>query len=82
MALISYPDLRGSVMGGITAGSLGRLSAAGTGEGAAESRELTLWPSEPESLANFTWGRTECTRLPFNSLFYLFFSIQAIAYSV
>lgn len=75
MALMSYPDLRGSDMGGVTIGSPERLSAAGTGEGAAESRELTLWPSEPESLANFTWGGTECTHLPFNTFFYLFFSI-------
>lgn len=66
MALTSYPDLRGSGVGGVTTGSPGRLSAVGMGEGAAESLELTLWPSEPKSLANFTWGETECTGLPFH----------------
>lgn len=48
------PGLRGSGRGGVTTGSAERLSAEGMGEGAAESRELTLWPSEPESLANLT----------------------------
>lgn len=48
------PGLRGSGRGGVTTGSAERLSAAGMGEGAAESRELTLWPSEPDSLANLT----------------------------
>lgn len=48
-----YPGLRGNGRG-VTTGSAERLSEAGMGEGAAESRELTLWPSEPESLANFT----------------------------
>jgi hypothetical protein len=51
---VSDPDLKGTDVGGDTTGSAGRLSAPGMGEGAAESRELTLCPSEPESLANFT----------------------------
>lgn len=65
-------------MGGVTTGSPERLSAAGMGEGAAESLELTLWPSEPKSLANFTWDETECTGLPFHTVFYLFFCIWPI----
>lgn len=48
------PDLKGIDVGGDTTGSAERLSAPGMGDGAAESRELTLCPSEPESLANFT----------------------------
>jgi hypothetical protein len=48
------PDLKGTDVGGNTTGSAERLSAPGTGEGAAESQELMLCPSEPESLANFT----------------------------
>ena len=50
----SYPDLKGTDVGGDTTGSVERPSAPGMGEGAAESRELTLCPSEPESLANLT----------------------------
>ena len=41
-------------MDGDTIGSAEMLSAGGMGEGAAESRELTLCPSEPESRANLT----------------------------
>ena len=52
--VVSYPDLKGTAVDGDTTGSAETLSAAGTGEGAAESRELTLCPSEPESRANFT----------------------------
>lgn len=52
--VVSYPDLKGTNVDGDTTGSAEMLSAAGTGEGAAESRELKLCPSEPESRANFT----------------------------
>lgn len=48
------PDLKGTDVGRDTAGSAERPSTPGMGEGAAESRELMLCPSEPESLANFT----------------------------
>lgn len=51
---MSYPDLKGTDVDGDTIGSAEMLSAGGMGEGAAESRELTLCPSEPESRANLT----------------------------
>lgn len=52
--VVSYPDLKGTDVDGDTTGSAEMPSAAGTGEGAAESRELTLCPSEPDSRVNFT----------------------------
>lgn len=51
---MSYPDLKGTDVDGDTIGSAEMPSAGGMGEGAAESRELTLCPSEPESRANLT----------------------------
>lgn len=48
------PNLKGTDAEGDTTGSAEMLSAAGTGEGAAEPREPTLCPSEPGSRANLT----------------------------
>lgn len=51
---VSHPNLKGTDAEGDTTGSAEMLSAAGTGEGAAEPREPTLCPSEPGSRANLT----------------------------
>lgn len=51
----AYPGFGGIVDGGNKTGSAEKPSELGTGEGARESLELTLCPSEPEpSFTSFT----------------------------